>query len=141
MIWKKPLYYCLALAAICLLACNKPHCKNNNPILQQNTTGSRAYTDELLKQIERLSPAKTSFWLDSFQEINHVKMLHLSVQGEGLCAKMQVIIQQAITGIEGIIQTKGKSYSGAELKGLEYTVEKSENSNTFIFNKITAIID
>ncbi|UPT70655.1 MAG: hypothetical protein M0D53_16565 [Flavobacterium sp. JAD_PAG50586_2] len=54
---------------------------------------------------------------------------------------MVLAIDGSEKGIEGIIEKKGVSYSGAELEGLKFDIRQDNTSTKFIFKEISGIID
>ena len=63
------------------------------------------------------------------------------VQGDSLCARAIITIREPNEKLDGIIRTKGMSYGGAELTGLEFTIAKENGETIFIYRNLDRIID
>lgn len=133
------------MLALCFLlfnvSCDRPVCKNTNPIFDKYLPEAKEYKAELVKQLAKTDESKLTYWMDKYQEENNTKYLEVYIQGDGLCAKMELTISDSKKGIEGIIRTKGISYGGAELEGLKFDIKQDSTSTEFIFKEISGIID
>lgn len=124
-----------------IVSCDKPVCKNTNIIFDKFTPETKAYKDELIKQIEKVDKTKLTYWMKSYHENDNSQSINVNIQGDSLCAVIVLKIASSKNGIEGILKNKGKSYIGAELKNLKFEIEKDSASTEFIFEEISGIID
>ncbi|WP_113923531.1 hypothetical protein [Cognataquiflexum aquatile] len=79
--------------------------------------------------------------MDSYQEKNNSQYIHAHIQGYGLCAKIILTLKGMDKGIEGIIKSKGRGYSGAELEDLKFEIKQDSLTTEFVFQQISGIID
>jgi len=123
--------------SIFIVSCDRPECKNINPVFDKYSPETREYKNELVKHLKRIDNSKLSYWLDKYQEDDSLQYLHVFIQGDGLCAKGVVTVNKWDDKLEGIHKAKGKGYSGAELTNL-----KIDSTNTeLIYQSIDAIVD
>ena len=126
---------------IFMTGCDRPGCKNTNPIFDKYSPQTKEYKDELVKQLARFDRSKLSYWMDSIQVDNNARFIHAHVQGDGLCAKIVLTIDSSEKGIEGIMRTSGMGYRGAELEDLRFDTRQDSASTAFIFREVGGIID
>ncbi len=62
----KLVYKILVLLLICLTSCDRPNCKNKNPILETNAPNSKKYKDELVNQLNKVDQSKLTYWLQKY---------------------------------------------------------------------------
>lgn len=124
-----------------IISCDRPVCKNTNTIFDKYSPDTKEYKDELVKQLAKVNKSKLSYWIDTYQEVNNSEYIHAHVQGDGLCAKIVLVVNGADKGIEGIIKTKGMGYRGAELEDLKFEIKQDSTSTEFIFQEISGIVD
>lgn len=133
------------LTVFCLLtfiaSCDRPVCKNTNPIFDKYSPDAKEYKDELAKQLTTVDRSKLTYWMDTYQENNDAKLINVHIQGDGLCAKIVLTINDSDKGIEGIIKTKGMGYRGAELEDLKFDIKQDSTSTEFVFQEISGIVD
>lgn len=123
-----------------LASCDRPNCKNTNPIFDSNSIDSKAYKKELVKEVERVGMENLLYWFSGYSKQNEHEYITVFVQGDNLCA--QAILQvKDWKNIEGIKRTKGKSYRGVELKGLTFDIVATGDSISFIYKNLKRIID
>ena len=82
---KKLLTYCGLLYTI-LSSCDKPDCKNKNPIFDANLPFTTAYKKELVRQIRQSDLGDLSYWVHSYKETNGIPYLEIDIVGKNLCA-------------------------------------------------------
>jgi hypothetical protein len=131
----------LFFGTLMMLACDRPQCTNSNPVFDGNPPVSAIYKDELLKQIDAEGENNLSYWLERYEERDGKAYLQFSVQGDGLCAVADVLVKEWDEKIAGIKRTKGMSYSGAEIKGLKFTVKRDSAHTELVYQSLDAIID
>lgn len=124
-----------------IISCDRPVCKNTNTIFDKYSPDTKEYKDELVKQLAKVNKSKLSYWIDTYQEVNNSEYIHAHIQGDGLCAKIVLVVNGADKGIEGIIKTKGMGYRGAELEDLKFEIKQDSTSTEFIFQEISGIVD
>ena len=123
------------------VGCNRPACKNTNPIFDKYSPDTKEYKDELVKQLAKVDKSKLTFWMDTYQEDNNSKYINAHIQGDELCAKIVITVNDSDKGIEGILKNKGMSYSGAELSDLKFDIKQDSVSTVFIFREVSGIVD
>jgi len=126
---------------ILTVSCDRPDCKNTNPIFDNYTPDTKEYKDELVKQLAKVDRSKLNYWMDTYQEDNNLKYIVAHVQGEGLCAKIFLGVNDSEKGIEKLIMNKGMGYHGAELEGLKFDIKQDSKSTEFVFQEISGIVD
>lgn len=126
---------------IITLACDRPQCTNSNPVFEDNPVTSKIYKDELLKMIVAESESNFTYWLKGYEERDGKTYLQFNVQGGKLCAVADVLVKEWDENTAGIARTKGMSYSGAEIKGLKFTVKKDSAHTELVYQSLDAIID
>ncbi len=134
------------LTIFCLLSfiisCGRPVCKNTNPIFDEYAPETKKYKDELVKQLAIVDKSKLTYWMDNYREdSNAQKYIQAHIQGDELCAKIVLLVRGSTKGIEGILKTKGMSYSGAVLKDLKFDIRQDSISTEFIFQEVGWILD
>ncbi|MES2411448.1 MAG: hypothetical protein V4535_08400 [Bacteroidota bacterium] len=138
-------FFVTSILALCLLSfnvsCDRPNCKNNNPIFDKYAPNEKEYKAELVEQLAKTDESKLTYWMDTYREENNTKYMEVYVQGEGLCAKMVLTVNDSEKGIEGIIRTKGISYGGAELEGLKFDIMETPEGKIFVYRSLNYIID
>jgi hypothetical protein len=139
----KTLFTSLALfSLLCsIVSCDKPVCKNTNTVFDKYSPVSKEYKDELVRQMARVDKSKLTYWIDNYQEDNHLQYILAQIQGDGLCAKIVLVVNDSEKGIEGIIKSKGIGYRGAELEDLKFSIKQDSTSTEFVFQEISGIVD
>ncbi len=130
----------LSVLAICVLmaACNRPECKNTNPIFENNKPDAIAYRQSLH---EELSTAKdVRYWANEYIEQDGKAYMFANVQNNNICATAIFDITNT-RGLENYREAKGKSYSGSEITDLRYDVVSDSNGYHYILQSIGRIID
>jgi hypothetical protein len=124
-----------------MLACDKPDCKNTNPVFEQNRPETKAYKDELVKQLRQVDKSRLSFWFDGYQADGGARYLNVLIRGDGLCAKGILIVKEWDDKLEGIQKSKGVGYMGAELKNLQIDVYQDSAKTELIYQGVDTIVD
>lgn len=79
--------------------------------------------------------------MDNYQEDNDSQYIYAHIQGDGLCAKIVLVVNDLNKGVEGILKTKGVGYCGAELEDLKFNIKQDSTSTEFVFQEISGIAD
>lgn len=128
----------------CLLffiaACDRPECKNANPVFDNFSPESKEYKAELGKQLKLIDNSKLSYWLEKYQVTDEQEFLYFYVQGEGLCAKLHLTMKQW-NKIENVRAKKGVSYRGAEFVNLKFDIIQDSTGTLFLYKNLDSIID
>ncbi len=139
----KPLIFTVSILGLLLLvsSCDRPACKNTNPIFDNYAADTKEYKDELVEQLTKIDKSKLTYWMDFYQENNNREYIHAHMQSDELCATIILTVNESNKGIEGLLQSKGGGYSGAQLKGLKYKIQQDSTATDFIFQEVSAIAD
>jgi hypothetical protein len=138
--------HCLISAILPLLlmtfaGCDRPACKNTNPVFDRYSPQSQEYKAELAKRLETAGTQGLTYWFRDFTGPEGHEELLFNVQGDRLCAVLVLRVEQWDKLAE-LRKTKGTSYRGAEFKGLEFETLRDTTGNvTFIFRDYKQIID
>jgi hypothetical protein len=130
----------IVLLVFLLFGCNRPECKNQNPIFDTYAPDLKDYKTELAKQLSAIDKSKLRYWLKSFNETDKVGQLLFYVQGEGLCAEIELTVNDWYK-LELVREKKGVSFCGAEFKKLQYEIVKNDSVITFVYKDFDRIID
>lgn len=130
----------LALLAICIIACDRPECSNENEIFEQNSPNSKIYKDELVRQLKKIDQSQLRYWLQQYEEVNEKESLYFYVQGAGLCAVVQLDMKQW-TRLQDLRAKKGVTYRGAEFTNLQFEIRQDSLTTTFNYIDFDRLID
>ena len=130
----------IALTLVFITSCDRPVCKNTNPVFEKFSPETKEYKDELVKQLKQVNNSKLTYWLDKYQESDAQEFLYIFIQGDGLCAKGVVTVNQW-NKLEGIKRTKGKGYVGAKLKNLKLDIYQDSANTELVYKDVDRIID
>lgn len=123
-----------------LASCNKPDCTNNRGVFSKYQPDDIAYKRELARLVDSIGKDNLQYWINSYSKPHEKDIMYTHVQSESVCA----IAVFDITGTHGLQHYKdvtGKGYSGAELRGVDYTVDRNDTAINFIMNNVEHIID
>lgn len=129
--------FCLALL---LSACDRPVCKNINPVFDKYSPDSDEYKSELIKQLEVVDKTKLTYWFSQYVESAGKELLFFHIQGDGLCA-MLVLNVDNWSKLEELRQKKGVSFRGAEFINLKFEIVQDSLNTEFTFLDFERIID
>ncbi len=73
--------FCLALL---LSACDRPVCKNTNPVFDKYSPDSDEYKSELIKQLGVVDKTKLTYWFSQYVESDGKELLFFHIQGDGV---------------------------------------------------------
>jgi hypothetical protein len=133
------LYLCNGLLVL-IFSCNKPPCENTNSVFNTSSPESKEYKIELLQQLQKRDNRKLSYWFDRYESRNGKEYILVDIQGEGLCAKASVLVNDW-RKLKDIKSTEGVGYHGAELKDLKISVERGSTEIELLYEDLTYIID
>ena len=122
------------------ISCDRPECKNTNPIFDEYSPISIEYKTELAKQLKNIDKSKLSFWFKEYVESNGQELLFFNVQGDGLCAVIALNVEQW-SKLKELRQKKGVSFRGAEFKNLKFDIKQDSTNVNFILRDFDRIID
>lgn len=131
--------FIISSITILLISCDRPQCKNTNPIFDKFTPDTKEYKDELVKQLNLIGAKNLTYWVADYDFDKNY--LLVNIQGNGLCAKGSVLVKDW-TKISRI-QKKGfgPNRIGAELTGFEMDIIQDSTSTTFVFKNYDSLID
>lgn len=128
------------LCTLLLASCGEPQCTNTNKVFDKYPVDGKEYNAELLKALQHQDGNNLSFWIDRYISLNNRHYMQVEVHGDSLCMKMVFEIGR-VDRLEHYILVTGRGYSGAELKGVTYTVDSANGSIHFVMTGLTHIID
>lgn len=129
-----------SIASLLFISCDRPECTNINPVFEANLPESSEYKTELATRLDKNSNNLT-YWFDRYEEKDSRQYIHAFVQGDSLCAKAVILLQNPNEKLDGIIKAKGGGYHGAELDGLEFATVKKAGETIFVYKNLNRIID
>jgi hypothetical protein len=122
------------------ISCDRPNCENRNPTFENNSPNSKAYKDELIKQLNNIDKTKLTYWLQKYDEQNGKESLYFNIQDDGLCAILHLTINDW-NKLEDVRERKGIGRRGAEFTNLKFEIIKDSVSTEFIYKTFDRIID
>jgi hypothetical protein len=137
---KISLFVILLSLIVVFISCDRPECKNTNPLFDNYSPDSREYKTELVKQLKNIDKLKLSYWFKEYVESNGQELLFFNIQGDGLCAVIVLNVEQW-SKLEELRQKKGVSFRGAEFKNLKFDIQQESSNVNFIFRDFDRIID
>ena len=123
-----------------LISCSYIPVVNKEPIFNNYKPESKEYRNKLAGII-RSNSNDLTYVFERYIQKNGSDYLEIKVYGDEIAAAAMVLVEQKRNGVNGIIEKKGVSYSGAELYGLELDIIDTPNGATFVFNDLDFIID
>jgi hypothetical protein len=133
-------HYFGILVMIIFSSCNRPTCKNSNPIFDEFYFRSSAYQVELQNQLSSRKQSDVRYWLADFTDEGESAYLIVDIQADELCAKGLFKINEWHK-LENIRKTKGKGYFGAELRGLLLAFSDDPKSHALVYQDLVKIVD
>ncbi len=134
------LFIFLTVLVAVFIACDRPECKNTNPIFDNYSPESNEYKTELAKQLDRIDNSKLTYWFNEYVETNGQEILFFNIQGDGLCAIIVLNVEQW-GKLEELRQKKGETYRGAEFVRLKFDIQQDSTTVRFIYRDFVNIID
>jgi len=129
--------FCLA---ILLFSCDRPVCKNTNPVFDKYSPDSEEYKSELVKQLGIVDKTKLSYWFSEYVESAGKELLYFRIQGDGLCAKIVLNVDQW-NKLDELRQKKGETFIGAEFVNLKFEIVQDSLKTDFKYIDFDKIID
>lgn len=121
-------------------SCERPECRNTNPVFDKFPPESNEYKAELIRQLNRPDLVKLTYWIDKYVKDSTKEYMYISVQAKDICAKGILDITNA-EDLEAFKRVKGMSYQGSELSGLVYTIDSTGGAYNFVFKDVVWIAD
>lgn len=125
---------------ILIIACDRPVCKNLNPIFDKYSPESREYKTELVKQLETIDKSKLTYWFYEYVESNGQEFLWFNIQSDEICAIIVLDVEQW-GKLEELRQMKGVTYRGAKFIRLKFDIRQDTSNIKFIYRDFTRISD
>ena len=138
--FKSKNYHLIIWICVCFLSCDRPVCKNTNPIFDEYQPESKEYKLELIKQLETVDKSNLRYWLKKYTESENEVQLHFYVQSKELCAVLVLNVEQW-NKLEQLQKTKGKGYFNAEFTNLQFETENNSLNPKFIYKDFAKILD
>ncbi len=136
----KTTYTLLLISLNCLISCDRPKCKNENPIFETNEPNSKKYKDELVNQLNRIDQSELTYWLQKYDDQNGKESLYFNIQGDGLCAILHLTVNDW-NKLENVRDRKGVGRRGAEFTNLKFKIKQDSMSTTFSYVTYDRLID
>jgi hypothetical protein len=130
----------LVTFATLFIGCDRPVCKNTNPLFDKYSPDSREYKAELVKQLGIVDKSKLSYWFNEYAESNGQEQLFFNIQGDGLCAVIVLNVEEW-GKLEELRQKKGMSFRGAKFTNLKFDIKQDPAKTEFIYRDFDKIID
>lgn len=124
---------------ITITACNKTKVNPTHSVFAQFAPTTKEYKNALAAQIKSNSDNLT-YTFNQMVEENGKNYLTIAVEGPDFNATTLVLVNNW-NKLEGIKRTKGISYSGAELRGLQLEVEDNPSGANLIYKDLEKIVD
>lgn len=130
----------LFIITLLLASCDRPECQSQNPIFEQNKPQSEIYKAELAQAIKKIGPENLRYWLKKYEEKDSIETLYFYVQGDSLCAIMQMSMEHW-NKMENIRKKKGVGRRGAEFSQLQYDIVQESGSTRFVYRTYGRLLD
>jgi hypothetical protein len=126
-----------------LVSCDRPECKNTNPVFEKFKPESQEYRKELARQIQIIGAGNLRYWVSSLIKKDGEDFLELYIQGDGLCAKL--FGRNNSSRFKWVNKDRdyrgGYGWRGAKLIGVEIKTQEDSTGTDFIIENIERIID
>jgi hypothetical protein len=126
--------------AVILLAFASCNISNKKDVFADLDPASKKYKQELARQIQNTDGNELTFTLNQYLKIEGKDYLDISINGKDIHAKSLILVNNW-NKLEGIKQTKGVGYSGAELKNLQLSIINVDTEPTFIYKDLDKVVD
>jgi hypothetical protein len=123
-----------------LVACGNPDCVNTNKVFDDYPFDRKEYQEELIKQVRLIGVDNLTYWLDSYIEKENRTYLAVKFKGHGLCAKGLLLVTDW-NKLKDIQRTKGISYRGAKLVGLQFDIPNDSSTADFVYRDVDHVRD
>lgn len=125
--------FCVLLASSCTSS-------NSNKTFATIDPSSTEYKKELIKEFLDKGTKNLTFNFNGLKTVNGRDYMEVLISGKGLQAQSLVLINNW-KKLEGIKQTKGLGYRGAELAALQLDIVNTNGAPTFVYRDLAKIID
>lgn len=125
---------------VLFFACDRPDCKNTNPVFDTNAPDTQEYKLELARQLESIDRNRLTYWFFRYVESAGEEQLYFHIQGDGLCAQMVLSVEQW-EKLKVLREKKGVSFRGAEFTNLQFDIRQDSLKTEFILKDFNRIID
>jgi len=125
---------------VCFTSCDRPACKNTNPIFDEYQPTSKEYKLELIKQLSIIDKSKLRYWLKDYTESENEVQFHFWIQSKELCAVIVLDIEQW-GKLEQLREKKGKGRFNAEFTNLQFEIRQDSLNPKFVFKDFSRIRD
>jgi hypothetical protein len=132
--------FSFVLLVLVFCACDRPVCKNTNPIFDKFSPVSKEYKAELIKQLKTVDKSKITYWFKEYVKSNGEESLLFDIQGDGLCAVIVLNVNQW-NKLELLRKNKGVTFRGAEFKNLKFDIKRDSTEIRFLYKDLDKIID
>lgn len=132
---KSTLIFCV----IALAACNNASTNTSNSVFEKFSPTTKEYKNELATKVKS-NPKGLQYTFKKLVENDGKDYLDVEVIGNNFKATGLVLVN-SWNKLEGIKRTKGKSYSGAEMRGLKLDIEENSSGANLVYNDLEKIID
>ena len=120
-----------------IAACgNKYTCKNTDTVFKDYGPTDQPYKEELLKQLQHTDTARIHYMVDKYVEFNGKPFISLRIIADSFCAQIFVDLKNP-NKLNHFKVVKGISYTGAELKGLQFKTDTINGQYNFVFEEGT----
>jgi hypothetical protein len=133
----------IILCFVCLfglISCKK-ECSNSNSLFNNNPPESKAYQDELVKQLQNKDRKNIVYTLEKYVEKGEVTYLYFGVSDANLCATAILKAKKFDAKLDPIHKTKGQGYFGAVFQNLRFQIVQDSNKTELIYESVDRIID
>jgi hypothetical protein len=130
----------LVTLATLFIGCDRPVCKNTNPLFDKYSPDSREYKAELVNQLGIVDKSKLTYWFNAYAESNGQEQVFFNIQGDGLCAVIVLDVEEW-GKLEKLRQKKGLGYRGAKFTNLKYDIRQDSVKTEFIYRDFDKLID
>ncbi len=131
----------LSFAAVsCVLLASSCKSTINNKVFSTLDPSSTQYKKELIKEFLDKGTKSFTFNFNGLKTLDGKDYMKVAISGNGLQAQGLVLVTNW-KKLQGIKQTKGMGYNGAELKGLRFDIDNTTETPTLVYRDLVKIID
>ena len=128
------------LVAVLMVGCLSRECNTSNTFLQQAQINSTPYNLEVARMVNSSDSNSVSYYFSDYRKIDGVDYILVEVHGNEGCALGRFTVKEA-GGLAPLIETEGKGYGGAELKGFTFTIDGNSEPMPLVFTGVSSVID